>query len=317
MIIVFAEQRDGVLKKAAKEALSEGRRLKAKLNLPVAGVLVGAKATEALDEAKQYGPDKLFTVDGIDNYSPDAYAAAVADIVRENNGTVVLFPASAMGTDVAPRLTAAVKGGLVTDITALTVDGDQLKAVKPVYSGKALATMSFNSDVAVVSLRTNVFPAEENAGDPEVVSVDGSRYEAKAVAAETEMKAGGKVELKEAAIIVSGGRGLKGPENFPMLQELTDMLGGALGASRAAVDAGWIDHSHQVGQTGKVVSPKVYIACGISGAIQHLAGMGSSKYIIAINKDEDAPIFNLASLGVVGDLFKVVPALKEELKKHL
>lgn len=317
MIVVFAEQRDGVLKKAAREALSEGRRLKEKLNVPVAGVLIGSNAAVAVDEAKAYGSDKLFTVEGIDAYSADAYARAMVDIVQENGGTVVLFPATAMGTDVAPRLTAAVKGGLITDITALTVEGDQLKAVKPVYSGKALASMAFQADVAVVTLRTNVFPAEEKAGETEVVAVDGSKYEPKAVAAETEMKAAGKVELKEAGIIVSGGRGLKGPENFPMLQELAEMLGGALGASRAAVDAGWIEHAHQVGQTGKVVSPKVYIACGISGAIQHLAGMGSSKYIIAINKDEDAPIFNLASLGVVGDLFKVVPALKEELKKHL
>jgi len=236
-------------------------------------------------------------------------------VVTGNGGKVVLFPATAMGIDVAPRVAARVGAGLISDITRLDVDGDRLVAVKPVYSGKALATMRFKSDIQMVTLRSNVFPMEENPSEPEVVTLDVSGVTAAAVVTDTEVRESGKVELQEAEIIVSGGRGVKGPENFPMLQELADMLGAALGASRAAVDAGWIDHSHQVGQTGKVVSPKVYIACGISGAIQHLAGMGSSKFIIAINKDEEAPIFNVASLGVVGDLFKVVPALKEELGK--
>ncbi len=316
MILVFAEQRDGVLKKAAKEAVSEGKRLSSKLNMPVAAVLMGKGADQAVDEVKKFGPDKVFIVEGgpLEQYSADGFAEATANVAKEQGAGVILFPATTMGVDVAPRVAAKVEAGLVSDITGLDVADGKLVATKPVYSGKAVATVKFKSDVQMVTLRSNVFPLEENPSDPEVVKVNASGITPKGIAVSTELKEGGKVELAEAAIVVSGGRGMKGPENFPLIEELANLLGGAVGASRAAVDAGWIDHSHQVGQTGKVVSPTVYIACGISGAIQHIAGMGSSKFIIAINKDEDAPIFNVASLGIVGDLFKVVPALTEELK---
>lgn len=317
MILVFAEQRDGVLKKAAKEAISEGKRLSSRLSVPVAAVLMGKNADQAVDEVKKFGPDKVFVVESasLDEYSADGFAEAAANVAKEHSATVILFPATTMGVDVAPRVAVLTEAGLVSDITGLDVTDGKLVATKPVYSGKAIATVNFKSDIQMVTLRSNVFPLEENPSDPEIAKVNGSGITPKSVAVSTELKEGGKVELAEAAIIVSGGRGMKGPENFPLIEEMAGILGAALGASRAAVDAGWIDHSHQVGQTGKVVSPTVYIACGISGAIQHIAGMGSSKFIIAINKDEDAPIFNVASLGIVGDLFKVVPALTEELKK--
>lgn len=317
MILVFAEQRDGVLKKAAKEAVSEGKRLSSKLSVPVAAVMMGKGAEQAVDEVKKFGPDKVFIAEGssLDQYSADGFAEATANVAKEQGATVILFPATTMGVDVSPRVAAKVEAGLVSDITGLSVADGKLVAIKPVYSGKAVATVKFKSDIQMVTLRSNVFPLEENPSTPEVSKVDAAGISPKGTAVSTELKEGGKVELAEAAIVVSGGRGLKGPENFPLIEELAQLLGGAVGASRAAVDAGWIDHSHQVGQTGKVVSPTVYIACGISGAIQHIAGMGSSKFIIAINKDEDAPIFNVSSLGIVGDLFKVVPALTEELKK--
>ena len=317
MIFVFAEQRNGVLKKASREAISEGRRLAKQMNVPCTALLIGAGAADAVSDAKRYGPDNIQVAGDLAAYSADGYAAITAKAAGEVRATVVLFPASAMGVDVAPRVAARLNAGLVSDIVEIAVNGHKLTVVKPVYSGKALATVSFESEIQIVTLRSNVFPMEENPTEPDVATIDASDVQSRGVVTEMKLKEAGKIELAEAEIIVSGGRGLKGPENFPMLQELADQLGAALGASRAAVDAGWIDHSHQVGQTGKVVSPKVYIACGISGAIQHLAGMGSSKFIVAINKDEDAPIFNLANLGVVGDLFKVVPALKEALAKEV
>lgn len=315
MILVFADQREGNLKKASKEAISEGKRLGSALSLPLGVVVLGKGAGSVVEEIKKYGADKVFVSETPEAYSPDLYAEGVAKIAKENDAKVVLFPATAMGVDFAPRVSAKLEAGLVTDIVSTEIKDGKLVVKKPVYSGKAIATVEYKSDIAMATLRPNVFELAENSGAGEVVefSVEG---DAKAKAVKVELKEAGKVELTEAGIIVSGGRGVKGPEYFQNeLQQLADLLGAAVGASRAAVDAGWIDHSHQVGQTGKVVSPKVYMAFGISGAIQHLAGMGTSQYIIAVNKDPDAPIFNIASLGVVADLFKVVPALIEEIKK--
>ena len=315
MILVFAEQRDGILKKAAKEAVSEGKRLSSKLSVPVTAVLMGKGAADAVEDVKKFGPDKVIIVESssLNRYSADGFAEATANMAKETAATVILFPATTMGVDVAPRVAARMEAGLVSDITGLDVSDGKLVATKPVYSGKAIATVNFKSDVQMVTLRSNVFPLEENPSDPEIVTVDASGISPKGIAVSTELKEGGKVELAEAAIVISGGRGMKGPENFPLIEEVANLLGGAVGASRAAVDAGWIDHSHQVGQTGKVVSPTVYIACGISGAIQHLAGMKDSKIIVAINTDEEAPIFSIADYGLVADLFDAVPELTEAL----
>jgi electron transfer flavoprotein alpha subunit len=230
----------------------------------------------------------------------------------------VLIPFTALGKDLAPRLAGRLDAGLVTDCVALGVQDGQLLARRPVYSGKAYATVCWEGELRLATLRPNVFAlgSPDASSKAEVVAdrVDGT---ARARVTATAATAAGKVELTEAQIVVSGGRGMKGPEHFVLIRNLADALGAAVGASRAVVDAGWIDHQHQVGQTGKTVSPSLYVACAISGAIQHLAGMSSSKVIVAINRDKEAPIFRVASYGIVGDVFEVLPKLTEEAKAHL
>jgi electron transfer flavoprotein alpha subunit len=253
------------------------------------------------------------------SYSTEGYSIAVAQAVQNVQPRFVLGAASAMGKDLLPRVAAKLGVGLAQDcIEAHIVEGQQLECVRPIYAGKAYARVRLLVTPGMATLRPNVFSlgAADTGRSAEAVTfapeLDAGQIHASVK--EIRMSAGQKVELTEANIIVSGGRGMKGPENFPMVQQLADALGGAMGASRAAVDAGWIDHQHQVGQTGKTVSPTLYIACGISGAIQHLAGMSSSKYIVAINKDPEAPIFSVADYGIVGDLFAVVPALIQAVK---
>ncbi len=205
--------------------------------------------------------------------------------------------------------------GAIPDAVGLELDGETFSVRRPVYSGKAITTADTAGNTPqVISLRPNVFAAEESAGAGEVVALDGLSLSIRAVVKELLEAEGGELDVAEADVIVSGGRGIKGPENFALIKSLADALGGAVGASRAAVDAGWIEHSHQVGQTGKVVSPSLYVAAGISGAIQHLAGMSSSKVIVAINKDPDAPIFKIADYGIVGDLFDVIPPMVDAIK---
>ena len=226
-----------------------------------------------------------------------------------------------MGRDLMPRVAARLGVGLAQDcIAAEIVDDGQLECIRPIYAGKAYAKVRLLMSPAIATLRPNVFPLgdADTARNAETVTLtpELNAEKIRASVKETRKSSGQKVELTEANIIVSGGRGMKGPENFPVVEALADAFGGAMGASRAAVDAGWIDQQHQVGQTGKTVSPTLYVACGISGAIQHLAGMSSSKFIVAINKDPEAPIFNIADYGIVGDLFEVVPALTEAIKSR-
>jgi electron transfer flavoprotein alpha subunit len=220
-----------------------------------------------------------------------------------------------MGRDLAPRVAARLGVSAVADAVGLALEGDILVVKRPVYSGKALATVdTAGKRPQVISLRPNVFAAEQVGGAAEVVALDGLALSIRAVVKELLDTGGGELDVAEADIIVSGGRGIKGPENLGLVRELAHALGAAVGASRAIVDAGWIEHKHQVGQTGKVVSPTLYVACGISGAIQHLAGMSSSKVIVAINKDPDAPIFKVADYGIVGDLFAVIPPMVAAIK---
>jgi electron transfer flavoprotein alpha subunit len=313
-ILVFIEQRDGEVRKASLQALSEAKRLAGE----AAAVIAGQGIAEAAAKLGAYGASKVYVADdaNLALYSAEGYTEVVAKAAEAAAPSAVFFSATAMGKDLAPRVAARLGVGALADVTALTMEGDALVATRPVYSGKAFVTVDTGGKrPQVVSLRPNVFAEEEVGGSAEVVTLDGLSLSIRAVVKEIVATGGGELDVAEANVIVSGGRGIKGPENFALIRELADQLGAAVGASRAVVDAGWIDHSHQVGQTGKVVSPSLYIAAGISGAIQHLAGMSSSKVIVAINKDPDAPIFKVCDYGVVGDLFDVIPPMVEEIKK--
>lgn len=320
-IAVFIEVRDGQAKKGSLEALSEGRRLGDKHRMKVNAVVVGSPSQEAVSKVSGFKPDKVLVADDplFANYSAQSYAAALAAAVHQENAKLVLVSATAMGKEVAARTAAKFQTSVLSDVISLELNGSA-KALRPVYSGKANAEVeSKEGSVAFVSLRPNVFaPAQPDPNHkPEVQKLDAgiSADQVKGKVTEVHKTVSDTVELSEAEVIVSGGRGLKGPENYHLIQDLAKVLGAATGASRAIVDAGWVDHQLQVGQTGKVVSPTLYIACGISGAIQHLAGMSSSKYIVAINKDPEAPIFKLADYGIVGDVFQILPALTEEIRK--
>jgi electron transfer flavoprotein alpha subunit len=316
-LLVFIETRGGAVKKSSLEALAAARRLAEPLGEPVTALAVGGGD----GTLGHWGADRLLRVEAplLDGYSPEGYAAVVAAAARELEPRVILGAAGAMGRDFLPRVAARLGVGLAQDcIDAALVDG-ALRCTRPIYAGKAFARVRLTRSPAMATLRPNVFPmgAPEASREAEVVAfgpaIDPARIRARATGLVA--SPGSRAVLTEASIVVSGGRALKGPENFGMIQELADALGGAMGASRAAVDAGWIDHQYQVGQTGKTVSPALYVACGISGAVQHLAGMSSSKTIVAINKDPEAPIFKIADYGIVGDIFTVVPALTAEIRR--
>ncbi len=316
MILVFCELKDGQLRKPSAEALSEARRLADAAGKQVGALFAGASCAGSAEAAK-YGADAILCAEGptLASYSSDAYATVIADAVKAKGATVLLAAATAVGKDVAPRAAARLGAGYASDVTGLSMVDGKLQALRPVYAGKAFATTSFASPVQVATTRPNVFPLAEKAGVGAAETLAAPAGDFKSVVKEILAKASGKLDLSEANVIVSGGRGMKDGANFKILEELADAIGGVVGASRAAVDAGWgLPHSMQVGQTGKVVSPTLYIACGISGAIQHVAGMSGSKFIVAINKDPEAPIFKLANYGIVGDLFEVVPELTKAAK---
>ena len=318
-ILTFAEHRDGKLRRPSLEAVCEGRRLAGPLGAKLTSVLIGSGVEGLASELAAHGADAVHVFDdpGLASYATEPYARALAQAVAELKPAVVLVPFTAMGRDLAPRLAAKVGAGLASDCVALAVQDGRLEARRPMYAGKAYATVRWEGEPQLATLRPNVFALEapEAGRKAEVVkrTLDTS---ARARVTATHATAEGKLELSEAQIIVSGGRGLKGPEHFHLVQELGEAFGAAVGASRAVVDAGWVDHQMQVGQTGKTVSPTLYIACGISGAIQHLAGMSSSKYIVAINKDGDAPIFKVANYGILGDAFEVLPRLTAAAKAY-
>ena len=318
-ILVFVEQREGQVRSVAREALGEASRLAATLGGPVVGVCAAA-SDPGLAALGAAGASEvlLATHESFARYEPTGYVAAVAAAVEKVRPQLVLFSGSSMGRDLAPRVAARLGVGLASDCVALALDGGKLKATRPVYAGKATQTVAFPKSPALVSLRPKLFaPLASDGGAATVTPLAFSHEPAAARARVVEIKAeaSATVDLTEAEIIVSGGRGLKGPENFHLIESLAAALGATVGASRAVVDAGWRPHSDQVGQTGKTVSPKLYVAVGISGAIQHLAGMSSSRCIVAINKDPDAPIFKVADYGLVGDAFEVVPALTAALQR--
>ncbi len=320
-ILAFAEQRDGKLKKTAFEVVRAARTIADQTGGQVLALLIGNSVKALGSELGGYGAHKVLAVEDprLALYSTTAYAKVIAEVARSVNAGLVFLAATAMGKDVAPRVAIKLQAGLAADCTALKVDNGTVIASRPVFAGKAITDVTITTPVQVYTLRPNVFTAGASNGtqapvEQFAVALSDEDF---SVVVKGVTQATGKLDVTEADIIVSGGRGLKGPENFHIIEELAAVLGGAVGASRAVVDAGWRPHDEQVGQTGKTVSPSLYIAVGISGAIQHLAGMSSSKYIVAINKDKDAPIFQVADYGIVGDAFEVVPALTNEVRKLL
>jgi electron transfer flavoprotein alpha subunit len=321
-MLVVAEVRDGAIKNVTFEMLGKAAALSGEMGGVVEAALLGSGVADQANLLAQYGARKIYVADdpALETYSSEGYANVLASIIHQVEPAAVFMAASATGKDVAPRVAARLGVGLESDCTDFSLDGDErLLITRPVYAGKVIATVKLKSTPQMVTVRPNVLGAPEpdtsKTATVEKVAVDVGEVRAKVV--DLLMAEGGEVPLTEATIIVSGGRGVKGPEGFGPIQALARALAGSLGASRAAVDAGWIEHSHQVGQTGKTVTPNLYIACGISGAIQHLAGMKTSKVIVAINRDPEAPIFNYADYGIVGDLFTVVPLVEKEVKELL
>ncbi len=321
MILTYIEVRDAKIKKSSLEALSEAKRIADETKTEPAAVLVETGGEALAPELFPYGAAKVFLLEnsGLGRYSTQDWAAALAELAKKINPQAILFSATSLGRDLAPRLAARLGVGLASDCTQVAVQDGRLDFIRPIFAGKALLSLQLTSSPQIATLRPNVFPLVAPADqDGEIVkeSVDIPPARTRAEVVEIAGERGGEVDVTEADVVISGGRGMKSPENFGLLREVAALIPhSAVGASRSAVDSGWIGHQHQVGQTGKTVSPNLYMAFGISGAIQHLAGMSSSKVIVAVNKDPDAPIFKVADFGVVGDLFQVIPPLKEELKK--
>ncbi len=321
MIAVFMEIRDGKIKKSSFEALSEAGRRAAELGTEAVAVLAGHGVEGQTGETGRFGAAKTYALESpaLADYSSQGYSRALCDFVNEIHPSALFFAATAMGRDLAPRVAAGLGAGMVSDCTKIAVKDGRLEFTRPVFAGKAFLSLRLTSSPAIATLRPNVFPLAapgERAG--EVIRKEAAIPEGliKGRVVEIVKEQTAELDVTEADVVISGGRGIKGAENFTLLRELAALIPrSAVGASRSAVDSGWIGHQHQVGQTGKTVSPNLYIALGISGAIQHLAGMSSSKCIVAVNKDPEAPIFKVADYGVVGDLFEVIPHIKEELKK--
>jgi len=320
-VLVFAEQRRGKFKKCVFESLGLARNLVG--DGTVSALLVGSGVKEKSADLFAHGADRVYSADdgSLDPYNAAAYARAIFDAFEAAKPALILVPATAMGRDLAPRVASRLGVPWVAEALELShTDDGRLQARKSMYGGKIYSTLEVKGGPPyVATVRPGAYSvAEAKAGaDGEIVdlSTPDDPLSLRAKVVELLESAGETVDLHEAEIVIAAGRGVKAPEHFSMIRDLATAFGGAVGASRAVVDAGWIDHQHQVGQTGATVSPKLYIACGISGAIQHLAGMRSSGCIVAINKDPDAPIFSVADYGIVGDLFEVVPIMTEEVRK--
>lgn len=315
-VLVLAEVRDGQLRNVSLEALAAAQLI-AEGGEVVAGVF-GANAAAHAATLGHHGAAMVYTAEheALAQYTPDAYTQAVTQLIELAAPDAVVLGHTAIGRDVAPRVAARLGYGLVSDVTGIEAGP---VFIRPIYAGKAFQKRKFVDGKLFVTIRPNniAVGAADESKAATVVPVDLEIKDLRTIVKEVVRKTSGKVDLSEAKVIVSGGRGVKSAEGFQTLQELADVLGAAVGASRGACDADYCDYSLQIGQTGKVVTPDLYIACGISGAIQHLAGMSSSKVIVAINKDPEAPIFQIADYGIVGDLFEVVPLLTAEFKKVL
>jgi len=308
-ILAMGEISGGKLKKVSTEMVSAAKTLGG----TVSAVLVGEGATAAAAELGKYGAEAIYTNDTKD-YIPTSIAKAIADLIKEKSIDILLLPHSGSGKDIAPRVGALLDAGVISEAVEIKMDGDRVVCKKPIHSGKAIVDFKATTAVQIITVRQNSQEISENAGTGavEALNVDAANEKYKLVSLQE--KKSERVALTEADIVVSGGRGLKDAAGFKMIEDLADLLDAGTGATRAIVDAGWVDHTLQIGQTGQTVSPNLYFAIGISGAIQHLAGMGSSKFIVAVNKDADAPIFKVSTFGIVDDLFKVMPVLTEEVK---
>lgn len=318
-ILVFAEQRDNSYKKTAFEVSQAAGKIATELNSEIIALTIGENISSIAPQLGNYGIKKVIVVNEprLKNYSTSAFTSIVNQIVEKENVSVIFLPASSMGKDLAPCLSAKLNAGVASDCTQLKIEDGKIIATRPVYSGKGFLDLEITSEIKIFTLRPNVFTISQTTTELAKVEEFKPQLEEKDfLTIVTEVKqSSSKKDVTEADIIVTGGRGLKSPENFAMIEKLADTLGAAVGASRAVVDAGWRPHDEQVGQTGKTVSPSLYIAVAVSGAVQHMAGMSTSKYIVAINKDKDAPIFSIADYGIVGDAFEIIPAMTEEIKK--
>jgi len=314
-ILAITEQVDGTFKNISFEVISTGKKLVETTGGPLTAAVLGAGVNAMASQAAEYGADRILVVDdeGLKDGLVDACIQAVAQLVAVSDPAVVLIGATSLGKDIAARLSARLNAPLAMDCVDVRADGDRIVATRPMYGGKVLADVSLSGSPAIVAIRPRAMEAVAAQGAGEVEKVAVSLDETTLSLVEKHMETG-KVELTEADVVVTGGRGMGG-DDFAVVEALAKALGGAVGASRSAVDEGWRPVSDQVGQTGKVVAPNLYIACGVSGAIQHLAGMASSRVVVAINKDPEAPIFSKCDFGIVGDLFEVVPALTAEIEK--
>ena len=314
-VIAVTEHSDTGFRKVTYEALSEGRRIANDIEGNLTAIVLGFVDESELSALKTYGADKILTSDaeGINEYLADAQTDLLTKVIQNENPVVVILGATAVGKDIAARLSARLNAPMAMDCVALRVENKEIIATRPMYGGKVLADISLNGTPQIIAVRPNTLPVSVSEGRGVLEKLTGSPQNCHLKFVEKTMDTS-KVELTEAEVIVSGGRGMGGSD-YSILEELSALLDGAVGASRSAVDEGWRPYTDQVGQTGKVVSPRLYVACGLSGAVQHLAGMSSSKVIVAINKDADAPIFSKADYGIVGDLFEIVPLVSEEIRK--
>lgn len=331
-ILAFIETKEGKFKNSAFEVVAEANKLAQESGSEFIVITIGTGIESEVQSLAQYGAKKLLLVDLAElngkssktdfKYSPSSFAKVISETAKTQNANVILLSATSLGKDLAGRIAVKTDSAVFNDCTDLKFSDGKITASRPVYAGKSITDIKSKTDKLVITIRPNVFkPVKTDNTSVEIIKCDAGSYnlsdqDFSSIVKDTVLSSE-KLDVAEADRIVSGGRGLREPENFKLIENLAEVIGGATGASRAVVDAGWRPHSEQVGQTGKTVSPSLYIACGISGAIQHLAGMSSSKCIVAINKDKDAPIFQIANYGIVGDVFEVLPALTEEFSKVL
>lgn len=314
--LVVVEVKDELIRNVSFEALSAAQKID---SAEITAIVLGSSEPQFVSSLAEYGADKVYVIsdDRLKQYTPDGYLQALAQLVDRVKPDVILMGHTAIGKDVSPRLATKLGIGLISDVTHIELEENEIIFTRPIYAGKAFQKKKIISGTVFATIRPNNIPLLEadSSRTAETITFNPTITDIRTVVKDVVQKSVGGVDLTEAKVIVSGGRGVKGEDGFKLLDELAESLGGAVGASRGACDAGYCDYSMQVGQTGKVVTPDLYIACGISGAIQHLAGMSNSKIIVAINKDPEAPIFSIADYGIVGDLFDVVPMLTEEFKK--